>query len=145
MGLEDRKGKIMATIGDRIREIREKRKMTQDELAQTADISKGFLSDVENDKRNVSSQILLRIANSLGASINYLLTGETKEPMMRETINIPPELSLAAQELELSYTQTLELLDADRSIVARRSNKSLRNFTVEDWKELHKAIKKVYG
>ncbi len=135
----------MATIGDRIREIREKRKMTQDELAQTADISKGFLSDVENDKRNVSSQILLRIANSLGASINYLLTGETKEPVMRESINIPPELSLAAQELNLSYTQTLELLDADRSIVARRSNKSLRNFTVEDWKELHRAIKKVYG
>ena len=135
----------MATIGDRIREIREKRKMTQDHLAQAADISKGFLSDVENDKRNVSSQILLRIANSLGASVNYLLTGETKEPPMRESINIPPELSLAAQKLNLSYTETLELLDADRSIVARRSNKSLRSFTVEDWKELHKAIKKVYG
>lgn len=135
----------MATIGDRIREIREKRKMTQDQLAEAADISKGFLSDVENNKRNISSQGLLRIANSLGASVEYLLRGEIKESTVQEPVVIPPELSRAAVELRLSYAETLELLDADRSIVARRSNRSLRNFTVEDWKKLHAAIKKVYG
>ncbi len=135
----------MATIGDRIREIREKRKMTQDQLAEAAKISKGFLSDVENNKRNISSQGLLRVANSLGASVEYLLRGEIKESKVQEPVVIPPELSHAAEELRLSYADTLELLDADRSIVARRSNRSLRNFTVEDWKKLHAAIKKVYG
>ena len=135
----------MATIGDRIREIREKRKMTQDQLAEAAKISKGFLSDVENNKRNISSQGLLRVANSLGASVEYLLRGEIKESTVQEPVVIPPELSRAAEELRLSYADTLELLDADRSIVARRSNRSLRNFTVEDWKKLHAAIKKVYG
>ncbi len=135
----------MATIGDRIREIREKRKMTQDQLAEAAKISKGFLSDVENNKRNISSQGLLRVANSLGASVEYLLRGEIKESKVQEPVVIPPELSRAAEELRLSYADTLELLDADRSIVARRSNRSLRNFTVEDWKKLHAAIKKVYG
>lgn len=135
----------MPTTGDRIREIREKRKMTQDQLAEAAEISKGFLSDVENNKRNISSQGLLRIANSLGASVEYLLRGETKESAVQEPVVIPPELSHAAEELHLSYAKTLELLDAHRSVVARRSNKSLRNFTVEDWKKLHGAIKKVFG
>jgi transcriptional regulator with XRE-family HTH domain len=135
----------MPTTGDRIREIREKKKMTQDQLAEAAEISKGFLSDVENNKRNISSQGLLRIANSLGASVEYLLRGESKESTVLEPIVIPRELSQAAEELHLSYAQTLELLDAHRSIVARRSNKSLRNFGIDDWKKLHGAIKKVYG
>ena len=135
----------MPTTGDRIREVREKKKMTQDQLAEAADISKGFLSDVENNKRNISSQGLLRIANSLGASVEYLLRGETKESTLQEPVVIPPELSRAAEELHLSYAKTLELLDAHRSVVARRSNKSLRNFTVDDWKKLHGAIKKVFG
>ena len=63
----------MPTVGDRIREVREHRRLTQDRLAEVTDISKGFLSDVENNKRNVSSEYLLRIANALGASVDYLL------------------------------------------------------------------------
>lgn len=135
----------MATVGDRIREIREKRKMTQDQLAEAADISKGFLSDVENNKRNISSQGLLRIANSLGASVDYLLRGESRESITKEPVVIPPELSRAAEDLNLSYSRTLELLEAHQSVVARRSNKSLKKFTVDDWKELHRALRKVFG
>lgn len=47
--------------------------MNQDILAERAGLSKGFLSDVENNKRNVGSQNLLKIANVLGASVDYLL------------------------------------------------------------------------
>lgn len=68
----------MATIGERIRHVREQKRFTQDRLADVAGISKGFLSDLENDKRNVSSEYILRIANALGASVDYLLTGETR-------------------------------------------------------------------
>jgi transcriptional regulator with XRE-family HTH domain len=62
-----------AVLGDRIREIREEMRMNQDILAERAGLSKGFLSDVENNKRNVGSQNLLKIANVLGASVDYLL------------------------------------------------------------------------
>ena len=42
--------------------------------------------------------------------------------VVRESVVIPYELSAAAEQLHLSYAQTLELLDAYNSVVARRSN-----------------------
>lgn len=136
----------MPGIGDRIRQIRDKRDMTQDRLASLVGISKGFLSDVENNKTNVSSQTLLKIADALGASVDYLLKGETRESSrLRKPVVIPPELSASAEQLKLSYAETLELLDAYNSIVARRSSRSFRSFSSDDWKRLHMAIKKVFG
>jgi len=133
------------TAGDRIRELREKQKMTQDQLATQADISKGFLSDVENNNRNISSQSLLRIANALGTSVDYLLSGAVAEVVSKRPVVIPPNLSQAAAQLNLTYNRTLELLDAHDSVFARRSNKSRSEFTVEDWKKLYQAVKKVFG
>ena len=135
----------MPTTGDRIREVREKRKMTQDQVAEATGLSKGFISDVEHNNRNISSQNLLKVANALGASVEYLLRGETKQPGAKEPVVIPSELSKAAEQLELTYAETLELLEAHNSIVARRSNRSLKDFTVDDWTKLHRAIKGVFG
>lgn len=135
----------MSTVGDRIREIREKRGMTQEELANIADISKGFLSDVENNKRNIGSQKLLKIANVLGASIDYLLRGEVVKNVETEPIVIPKELSQAAEEMNLSYTETLDLLNAFNSVVARRSDKFRKDLSVEEWKKLREAIKEFFG
>lgn len=138
----------MATVGERIKEVREARGWTQEKLADEAKISKGFLSEVENKGKNLGLEILLRIATVLGASVEYLATGAGPEAAAREPVVIPRELSKAAEELELSYQETMELLDAYNSVVARRSNRK-REFSAEDWKELYRAIKnvikKVYG
>lgn len=136
----------MPTTGDRIRELRDRQGWTQEKLAQEAGISKGFLSDVEGNKRNISSEYVLRVANALGASLDYLLRGEPgAREAAQDPVRIPPELSAAAQELELSYSDTLTLLDAHRSVVARRSNKSTKPLTKDEWKQLHAAISKVYS
>ena len=135
----------MATVGDRIREVRDETRMTQNRLAELTGLSKGFLSDVENSKRNIGAQNLLKIANVFGASVDYFLRGEVADVSAVEPVVIPPELSQAAEELELSYAATVELLEAHRSVIARRSNRGLRRFTVDDWKQLHEAIKRVFG
>jgi transcriptional regulator with XRE-family HTH domain len=136
------------TVGERIRKVREERGWTQEKLADEAKISKGFLSDVENRGKNLSLEILLRIANALGASVEYLATGSGSEATERRPVVIPRELSKAAEELNLSYQETIEVLEAYNSVVARRSNRK-REFTADDWKELYRAIKhllkKVYG
>jgi transcriptional regulator with XRE-family HTH domain len=137
----------MASVGDRIREIREELGLTLDKLAEKTGISKGFLSDVETGKRDISSEYLLKIADVMGASLDYLLRGESSSSISarQKPVEIPSELSEAAQQLKLSYAQTLELLEANQSVIARRSSKSLKRFGVDDWKELYKAIRKVYG
>jgi transcriptional regulator with XRE-family HTH domain len=136
----------MPTVGDRVKEIREAKKWTQDQLATKSGVSKGFLSDIENNKRNPSSEYVLKIANALGASIDYLLRGDEPLPVSRrEPTVIPQTLSSAAEQLSLSYADTVELLEAHRSVIARRSNKMIKPFEVKDWIELYRAIKKVFG
>jgi len=135
----------MSTPGDRIREAREKMSWTQEQLADKAQISKGFLSDVENNKRNVSADNALKIADALGFSLDYLMRGEqVKQESARGPVSIPAELSRAAEELGLTYSETLTLLDAHEAVVARRSTKVRKHRTVDDWKNLHKAIKGAY-
>lgn len=135
----------MPTVGERIREIREDQGITQDQLAQRSGLSKGFLSDVENSKRNIGSQYLLQVANVLGASVDYLLRGEARVLSTREPVVIPPELDQAAAELGLSYVATVELLEAQQSVIARRSHQGVRKLSVDDWKRLHETIEKVFG
>ena len=136
----------MPTPGDRIKSVRDEKSWTQDELAQKSGISKGFLSDVENNKRNVSAENALRIADALGVSLDFLMRGEQgKEEAARQPVRIPQELSQAAEELKLSYSETLTLLDAHEAVVARRSNKAMRRPTVEDWRRLHVAIERAYS
>lgn len=135
----------MASLGDRIKQTREERKWTQDKLAGETGLSKSFLSEIENDKRTPSADNVLRISNALGVSLDYLLKGETgKEERAREPIQIPVELSIAAEKEHWTYRDILTLLAAHNSVVARRSNKSQRPPSVEEWKRLYDAIKRVY-
>lgn len=135
----------MASMGERVRELRKRAGMTQDDLAARTGMSKGFLSDIENGNRNVSSEFLLKLANALGASIDYLLRGEDRADAVTTPVVIPHELSVAAEQLSLSYADTLQLLDTHRAVVGRRSEKGRAKFTVDDWKNLHAALKKVFN
>ena len=57
-------GNLMASVGERIRKRRTELGWTQDVLAQKAGISKSFLSDLENGKRNVGADTLYDIARA---------------------------------------------------------------------------------
>ncbi len=135
----------MPSVGDRIREAREKKGWTQERLGEKTKLSKGFISDVENGKTNIGSENLLKVADALNANLDYLLRGEVPEGRPRHAVVIPSELSRFAEEEGLSYAETLELLGAHHSIVARRSMRSQRDFGLEDWRQLYKAIQKVFG
>ena len=138
----------MATIGDRIKEVREKQGRTQESLANETKISKGFLSEIENNKGtgNIGADYVIRISNALGVSLDYLLRGEVAQrDRAREPVTIPRSLSEAAEQLRLSYAETLTLLEAHQAVVARRSARTLREPTVDEWKALWKAIKRVYS
>jgi transcriptional regulator with XRE-family HTH domain len=139
----------MATVGERIRDVRVKRDWTQEKLAEKAGVSKSFLSEVENKGKNISLELLLKIATALGASLGYLASGEEIQQQERKPVMIPAELAEAAQELELSFPETLDLMEAYGALIARRSSRHTGTMSVADWKGLHEAlkdvVKKVYG
>ena len=129
--------------GQRIRELRERRGFTLDDLVAGSGVSKGFLSEVENGKRGLSAENVLKIATALGASVDYLLRGEMQMHARQESVTSPSELASFAAELNLSYRDTVQLLDAHNSVVARRSDVK-RTLTIDDWRQLHETLKKVY-
>ena len=132
----------MDTVGRRLRRIREERGLTLDELAARSAVSKSFLWEVEQDKSGISGERLLRVANALGASLDYLLRGEpVPESYRAPVVEIPGELSELADELGLSHRQTLALLEINQSILARRSSKRRVPMTREEWRTLYDGVK----
>jgi transcriptional regulator with XRE-family HTH domain len=59
-------------IGRRISKIRRQRGMTSERLAYENDISKGYLSDIENGKRVPSVTLLDQIARALDVRLKDL-------------------------------------------------------------------------
>lgn len=58
---------------NRIKQVREKKKMTQTELADAAKVSRTMLNLVENGKANASLGFMNKIAKALGCSVKKLL------------------------------------------------------------------------
>lgn len=126
-------------LGRRVTELRERKSWTQKKLAEEANLSVAFLSDIENGKRNVGSEVLLRIASVLRASLDYLMLGS--DPFgntQQEPISIPPALDEAAGRESWSYSDTMALLETQQLIVARRGGsvgkqKPGEEMTPVDW------------
>lgn len=130
----------MATVGERIRSRREELGWKQDDLASKAGISKSFLSDLENGKRNVGADKLLDIARALSLSLDYLMTGEVSKEQKAE-VSIPVSLAKFAAEEGLSMRQTLMLLDMQKQIVAHRSAKKKDGAEGVDWQKFYEGVK----
>lgn len=64
---------------ERIRKIREARKLTLDDLVDLTGISRAQLHRIENNKANPSADALIQIAKALSVSTDYL-AGLTDEP-----------------------------------------------------------------
>jgi len=60
---------IKEKIGQRIRQIREQKKMTQKELSDLSDLDRSYITSVENGQRNISIINLEKLANALGVSL----------------------------------------------------------------------------
>lgn len=67
---------FLKDVGRRIYERRKMLRMTQEQLAAETDLTPQFVSNAEAGKRAMRPENLLKIANSLGTSTDYILTGE---------------------------------------------------------------------
>lgn len=64
-------------FGQNLKRIRKRMNMTQEELATKMEISRSYLSDIENGRKNLSIKTVKKLADSLGLSVNDLFNDET--------------------------------------------------------------------
>ena len=83
------KGTSLAGIGRRIAEIRHEVGLTQEQLAEKADLSVVHLSNVERGKKRPGLPVLIRIAEALEVATDWLLRA-----------NVPGTYAVANERIE---------------------------------------------
>ncbi|MBG9376016.1 helix-turn-helix transcriptional regulator [Panacibacter sp. DH6] len=68
---------IKLKVGQRVRELRKQRELSQEGLAYKAEVDRTYVTDIENGRRNVSLEIMERLINALDVSITEFFN--TKE------------------------------------------------------------------
>jgi len=66
----------MYSIGKRLRAIREKLNLKQEELASTLNSNQKSISRYEKDLTNINSEIIVKLVNNFKVNSNWLLTGQ---------------------------------------------------------------------
>lgn len=62
-------------IGRRVRDFRMERGLTQEKLAEEADLSIPYVSHIERGKKKASISTFIRLASALGVTVDTLLLG----------------------------------------------------------------------
>lgn len=126
-----------AAIGKRIRKFREEKGMTAAQLARDAEISRSYLSELENgtgNHRRPSANVLYAIGKALGISMSDLLG----RPMILEPPTKPPATLMEFAEIDGLSQSDVEML---ASIKFRGGSPN----TVERWRFIYQAIRNSSG
>jgi transcriptional regulator with XRE-family HTH domain len=67
---------IKIRIGNRIRELRKEKGISQEKLAGLAEIDRTYMTSVENGRRNIAVVNLEKIVNALGVDFEEFFKGE---------------------------------------------------------------------
>ncbi len=84
MSRVSRGGKNME-IGYKIKELRLKNQLTQEELADRCELTKGYISQLENDLTSPSIATLVDILQGLGTSLSEFFAGAEDEKLVFKT------------------------------------------------------------
>lgn len=77
------------TIGERIKQLRTDKNLTQPQLAELANIEQSYLSKLENDKSIPSPEILIGLLRALDIDIQTFLHGIDEKIVQRHLLQIP--------------------------------------------------------
>lgn len=65
---------LQEKLGKAIIMLRKQRGLAQEQFANEAEIDRRYMSDIENGKRNISIDVIERLANCLGISVSELFS-----------------------------------------------------------------------
>ncbi len=99
-----------ALIGQRIKEVRSSKKLTQEYLAEKTGVNVSHISNIETNKVKVSLTLLVGICNALDVTMDYLLQNEYHNPASvteRELFNTIKDMDKDKLETLLKIAKAL--------------------------------------
>lgn len=96
--------------GNRIAELREQRKLTQEDLANHLGITRAALSHYETNRREPDYTTIDKIANLFSVTVDYLI-GRTNNPLSALTSEVrefTDSLELSDEELLKKFALTID-------------------------------------
>lgn len=108
----------MATLGQKLRLLREKAEMTQKEMANLISVNRVSYTQYENDKRTPPPDTLKKLANIFNVSVDYLLDNSRSH---HDGYYIDPEVAELAEELRTNPHGRI-LFDASRDLTKQDIN-----------------------
>lgn len=101
-----------AVVGERIKGLRLKRKMTREELAEAANLSVSFLYEIETGKKSFSAYTLGNLSRALAVNSDYILLGEFRKTEGQANGMLSRESLLCIQQMLLeAYNEIQDLID----------------------------------
>lgn len=102
-------------LGKRIREARNKAKMTQEVLAEKADIAVTYLGEIERGEKTPSLEVLISLTDSLGVTSDYLLRDNLESgavyvdaDISKKLANLTYKQRVAAEAILDAYIKSLK-------------------------------------
>ena len=97
-------------IGQRIKEVRTDKQLTQEYLANMIGVNTSHVSNIETNKVKVSLTLLIQICNALDVTVDYLLENEYHNPtstLEKELLNTIKDMKKEKQETLLRIAKVL--------------------------------------
>lgn len=69
---------VLSNLGSRIREERQRARLTQEQLAELVGCNESYIGQIERGVKNPSLEIIVGIANALNVTVDYLLADNVK-------------------------------------------------------------------
>ena len=70
---------LKSKFGKRLRELREKQGLSQEKLAFRVELSREYISRIEGGKRNVSLEVIEKLATALDVDVDKLFLFEKRD------------------------------------------------------------------
>ena len=103
------------TMGDRIRETRKRLNLTQEQLAESLDISVNYISEIERSLKHPSLQVFIKLIEVLDVSADYLLRDTVStcnlygdKVLGRKLERLTPKQRVALEALIDTYIEYLD-------------------------------------
>jgi transcriptional regulator with XRE-family HTH domain len=132
---------LLKTLGQRIRELRTEKSLSQEEFAEIAGLHRTYIGHVESGGKNLSFNNLVRIAKALDVTLSELLAGyEEKAGLdsIRQLEPKPGRMSLRSQQAATVMAELKaqrELLERTLQAVTGKSGKPVSGRSVKQPKK----------